>query len=199
VKFLDTVYIKCESTSHGSMWVLFTLVFVMLCAFCCQNKETLLRELSQRMALKEKSDARLAMVANNSRNLQTLDLSGTYTENGQTQPTKYHLVFDGTGMFTGEAEDDDGTAPVNGTMDWPSGAPSGKIAWSENPRHAVMEVWGTIADEAGDGIKVQAAYLSSYQRTSGQIVVRSIPRDQTFVEMLSRPFRDYIQVSTGPA
>jgi len=93
------------------------------------------------------------MVASNSINLGTLDLFGTYTENGQTQPTKYHLVFDHTGEFTGEAEDDDGTAPVQGTMEWPSGAPSGRIAWSESPHHAVMEVWGTITDEAYNGLK----------------------------------------------
>jgi len=181
--FLDKLYVECinditDLQFRTNCHLAFTIVCasiplalaLIVCVLITQQKMLKTTDKS----LKQLQTERQHMHAQNSHNLETLELHGQYTANGRTFDIEYHLDFN-DGHFTGHAEDADGEAAVFGTMCWPPNQLSGSIAWRESHHHAVSEVWGTICNHGVlYGIEVQASYKSSYSAASGRIVLQSV-------------------------
>lgn len=128
--------------------------------------------------LNERASARLAMPPNsNSKGQMSLQLHGTYTENGETKPTSYNLTIAASGQVSGNAQDDDGSSQISGTVVWQQGQPFGQIAWQEAGQYTV-EAAGTlqqVVSPNGMFYAIEATYVSNYQNTHGQTRVQSAP------------------------
>lgn len=106
-------------------------------------------------------------LGNNSVGALSLELFGTYTERNETKPTTYTLIVKADGRVTGKSKDDDGTADVEGKLEWSPGAPAGKISWREtysySPGNTLEAVGALCQIEAADGSAswtIDAQYVS---------------------------------------
>lgn len=124
-------------------------------------------------------------LGNNSVGALRLELFGTYTERvgavSETKPTTYTLNVEADGRVTGNSKDDDGTADVEGKLEWSPGAPSGKISWRETYSFSpgnTLEAVGVFSQiEAADGDAswtIDAQYVS-VQGVQGKTKVQSRP------------------------
>ncbi|CAE8592937.1 unnamed protein product, partial [Polarella glacialis] len=98
----------------------------------------------------------------------TLSLSGTYTENGETQPCNYEWSVNFDGSIKGRGWDDDGVATVEGRVN----LPLSKVLWVETRSGACMTVQGSIRHNGGV-VNVQAGYRSTDSNTQGSMNLSS--------------------------
>lgn len=183
--FYSGAFAECtEEEDEGAGIVIVVIVFFVLSvvgcavAFCVMKHRGGGGGFGSSAELNERAQARMAMpVNNNCKGQMSLMLHGTYTENGETKPTSYNLTIAPSGQVSGNAQDDDGSAQVSGTVVWQQGQPFGQIAWQEAGKIAV-EAAGTLQEVVspnGMFYAIEAQYVSNYQNTHGQTRVQSAP------------------------
>eukprot|EP00971_Amphidinium_carterae_P012978 255892-Amphidinium_carterae.1 len=112
--FLADAYSECaEVTPRWASVLGIVLSSCCCCWFCSQGF------LQKEPGFVERTKYRQELEGSNAAGLASLDLTGTYTELGDTIATFYNLTISSSGTVSGTSKDDDGTAEVTGTLSWP--------------------------------------------------------------------------------
>lgn len=170
--FLSKLYSAC-TTSEAAIggWLFWVLLLCgcLLCAWSLRGKAGG----ADSNQLKSRRDQ---LMAQNAAGLGAFNMTGHYTENGETKPTSYCWAADAFGNLRGSAADDDGSAQLEGKLCWRPGEPFGEIAWRETSHLGPLEAHGNIGFEGPPGqpryLTIRATY-SSALGVSGVVQLRS--------------------------
>jgi len=193
-KFLADVYSECSQEEEeindlnvtSMIFVaLFMLGFAVVACYFCQ--QGLFAGFMAGSRLQKRRLRREGLLGVNGKGLRDLALEGTYSERGETKPTRYNLSVSADGSFQGTSTDDDGVANVMGKLSWPSHESQGTIMWNEGRIGVNMEAEGSIA-ESGGSLGITAQYLSSFRGVTGSVNLRGLAHGNLLTSSSPFPF-----------
>jgi len=175
--FLGDAFAQCEDEEDGGAGVFIGIIVAMMfigicgCIVCriCSKMAEGASGGSTRTEIQEMANQRGMMSGAKGVLPAQMQLSGTYTENGETKPTSYQFSIDFNGSVTGQSFDDDGAAQVTGKVNYANG----EIRWNESRPGVNMEVSGQVTIGGQNNHQINASYVSSYGGTRGSLYITS--------------------------